>query len=164
MKTNYDPAFPGALAFSTLGHRLSNQVSFLCKTEMKFLRTWYLIITGAAGQDLIYALSMKYITRTLLSVSSVIASSGRCMTDEWNAYKGLRPIRGPDHHSQEEFGWPRHRAVDGVVASPPLKIFPLITSGSPANRVDLVFFSDGCELFECNLRPPILITGINIDS
>ena len=30
-------------------------------------------------------------------------------------------------------------------AYPPLEIFPLINSGSSANRVDLVFFSDGCK-------------------
>lgn len=30
------------------------------------------------------------------------------------------------------------------VPSPPLQITPLISSGSSSNRVDLVFFSDGC--------------------
>lgn len=30
------------------------------------------------------------------------------------------------------------------VPSPPLEIEPLIVSGSESNRVDLVFFSDGC--------------------
>ena len=29
--------------------------------------------------------------------------------------------------------------------SPPLEVVPLIVSGSSANRVDFVFFSDGCE-------------------
>lgn len=33
---------------------------------------------------------------------------------------------------------------DAQVPSPPLDIRPLVVSGSPHNRVDLVFFSDGC--------------------
>lgn len=34
-----------------------------------------------------------------------------------------------------------------IVPSPSLQIHPLVVSGPSANRIDLVFFSDGC-------RPP----------
>ena len=36
-------------------------------------------------------------------------------------------------------------SVPAQVDPPPLDIEPLITSGDSSNRVDLVFFSDGCK-------------------
>jgi len=38
---------------------------------------------------------------------------------------------------------------------PPLEIRPIFRSGDPGNRVDLVFFSDGCEFFEQFLPHPV---------
>ena len=35
--------------------------------------------------------------------------------------------------------------IPADVASPPLQMQPLIVSGPSRNRVDLVFFSDGCK-------------------
>ena len=38
------------------------------------------------------------------------------------------------------------------VPPPPLEMVPLIISGPSTNRIDLVFFSDGCELTCCVQR------------
>ena len=38
------------------------------------------------------------------------------------------------------------------VPPPPLEMVPLIISGPSTNRIDLVFFSDGCELICCVQR------------
>lgn len=35
---------------------------------------------------------------------------------------------------------------DPEISPPPLEVVPLLVSGSSANRVDFVFFSDGCKL------------------
>lgn len=47
--------------------------------------------------------------------------------------------------------------IDQVIMRPtsyddslPLEIEPLITSGDPSNRVDLVFFADGCKFCSCD--------------
>ena len=40
----------------------------------------------------------------------------------------------------------------GVVPPPELKVSPLVVSGPSSNRVDLVFFSDGCEYSAYVLR------------
>lgn len=50
--------------------------------------------------------------------------------------------------------------------SPPLEIRPLVVSGSPENRVDLVFFSDGCEcaIFISDVRASVLRVTLSIDT
>ena len=42
---------------------------------------------------------------------------------------------------------------------PPLEVVPLIASGPPTNRVNLIFFSDGCEFVHLIFFPTFRLVG-----
>ena len=60
----------------------------------------------------------------------------------------LEDVRAEDYGHQaglENSQGGRYRPDKPVTQPPPLETIPLIISGPTTNRVDLVFFSDGCE-------------------
>ena len=70
----------------------------------------------------------------------------------WQQTKALCNLREDFQiHNQKVFSGEELRQLDNSLAlrdsSPSLRIEPLIQSGPSGNRVDLVFFSDGCELY-----------------
>ncbi len=69
-----------------------------------------------------------------------------CKHGEWMRGSVGRDMGGvPSVAGQEVFS-----EISLSHAYPPLEIFPLIKSGSSSNRVDLVFFSDGCKSHSYN--------------
>ena len=61
-------------------------------------------------------------------------------------------LQNPELRVSDDIGQTVLQPSGGVAHSaeadldiPPLEIFPLVTSGESSNRVDLVFFADGCE-------------------
>lgn len=74
--------------------------------------------------------------------------AGKCVSDSHDGHVHSEPeveMAAFFDMSQTRLAWPDtpKNAFDGV-PSPPLEIQPLVVSGPSSNRVDLVFFSDGC--------------------
>ncbi len=65
--------------------------------------------------------------------------------DDYSSVTGQSSKCVHQFHEEDIPHWyPDQETLSGV-EPPPLEIEPLIISGPSSNRVDLVFFSDGCE-------------------
>jgi len=63
----------------------------------------------------------------------------------WSSYYDHELLRQAGNNFKEF-----NEHVFSIPQPPPLEMIPLIISGPSSNRVDLVFFSDGCTPKDCS--------------
>lgn len=77
---------------------------------------------------------MVLVGTAVLSVLAGVAA-GRAVEAEWRVTSAVLASGKGEHHQHNDD------------AAPPLQVYPLHLSGDSTNRVNLVFFSDGCKSY-----------------
>lgn len=80
---------------------------------------------------------MTRLNNLLVLASGVGSAVGQFCEHQWEG----------DFAEHDVDGVPYMRVMEANAAPPPLEIRPLIVNGPSDNRVDLIFFGDGCALY-----------------
>lgn len=96
---------------------------------------------GKKSENLAQHPKMVLLVTGILSVLAAMVA-GRAVEAEWRVTSAALAPGNDEHHQHN------------LETAPPLQVYPLHLSGDPTNRVNLVFFSDGCKSCgHCYLMP-----------